>query len=163
KGVVDKVRYVRMLGLCLAAVFAVVAVMATSASALPEWGKCENVGSKGGRYTDSNCTKKAKKNAAGEFLGELEFRKAPDVGAKRVAEGKSKNVPFSGANVGSGGVLTTGALRCDEGTHETQLVPRHTCIEGGGKVFYGGEEGVSVECTSENNTGETLGTKGVTN
>ena len=51
-------RHVRMLGLCLVAVFAVAAVAATSASALPEWGSAKQRA--GGKYSDSNCTKKAK-------------------------------------------------------------------------------------------------------
>jgi hypothetical protein len=62
-------RHVRMLGLCLVAVFAMAAVATTSASAL-EWGQCYHFGPIGGKYTDSNCTKKAKKNTAGEYLGE---------------------------------------------------------------------------------------------
>jgi hypothetical protein len=52
-------RYVRMLGLCLLAVFALGAIMAAGASAkLPEFGKCQSVGT-GGKYTDAGCTVKA--------------------------------------------------------------------------------------------------------
>jgi hypothetical protein len=60
------VRYVRMLGMCLAAMLVLVAVCASGASALPEWGRC--VAQAGGKYTDSNCTTVyAKPKAAGSY------------------------------------------------------------------------------------------------
>ena len=80
-------RHVRMLGLCLVAVFAVAAIAASSASALPEWGQCE--AKAGGKYSDRNCQTKAKKGK-----GEYEWRKATEVG-------KSEK-QFRGHNVGSG-------------------------------------------------------------
>ena len=52
-------RHVRMLGLSLVAVFAICAYAVASASALPEFGKCE--AKAGGKYSNSNCTVKAKK------------------------------------------------------------------------------------------------------
>ena len=48
-----------MLGLCLVAVFAVAAVAATSASALPEWGKCD--AKAGGKYTERQLHGKSQK------------------------------------------------------------------------------------------------------
>src|ERR1700722_14737379 len=52
-------RRTRIVGLCLVAVFALGAFVASSASALPEFGKC--VAAPGtGKYTESNCVKKAK-------------------------------------------------------------------------------------------------------
>lgn len=52
-------RHLKILGLCLAAVFALAAVAATTASAsLPEWGGCEYT--PGGKYANSVCTEKAK-------------------------------------------------------------------------------------------------------
>ncbi len=151
-------RHVRMLGLCLVAVFAVAAVAASSALAGPEWGKCE--AKAGGNYKNANCTEKAKPKGSGSY----EWRKASEVAAKRTAEGKSANVPFTGHNVGSGGVLTTGGLVCEKPTevYYHQTTRRH-CIEEGYKPEYFGEEGISVECTAETNTGETSGKSGVAN
>ncbi len=54
-----------MLGLCLVAVLAVGAYAVSSASALPEWGKCE--AKVGGNYKDSNCTEKAKPKGSGQL------------------------------------------------------------------------------------------------
>ena len=52
-------RRIRSAGLWLVAVFAIGAIAASSASALPEFGKC--VAAPGtGKYTESNCVKKAK-------------------------------------------------------------------------------------------------------
>ena len=84
-----------MVGLCLVAVFAIAAVTASSASALPEWGKC--VAKAGGKYSDSNCTVKAKKGT-----GTFEWKKGATL----------TNVQFTGKNVGSGGVLTTKLRIC---------------------------------------------------
>jgi hypothetical protein len=71
-------RRFRMLGLCLVAVFAVAAVAATSALAGPEWGKCVAQANHEGRYTDSNCTKKAKR-VNQKFTGEFEWRKGREL------------------------------------------------------------------------------------
>jgi hypothetical protein len=156
------VRHVRMLGLCLVAVLAVGAYAVSSASAL-EWGKCENVGS-GGNYTGPNCTKAEKAKPKGS--GSYEWRKASEVAAKRVAEGKSANVPFSGENVGSGGVLTTIYRECNVsyGGGFSVRETRQGCTEAGysEKVFSEGET-TNVECAKENNTGETEGKNGVAN
>jgi len=51
-------RRIRIVGLCLVAVFALGAFMASSALALPEYGKC--VSKAEGKYTESNCVTKAK-------------------------------------------------------------------------------------------------------
>jgi hypothetical protein len=150
------VRHVRMLGLCLIAALALGAYAVSSASAL-EWGKCENVGS-GGNYKNANCTEKAKPKGSGSY----EWRKASEVAAKRVGEGKSANVPFTGHNVGNGGVLSTGAGVCEGGTKSELRTTRQGCIEGGGKENYIAE-GLSVECEAEANTGETVAKASVAN
>ena len=137
-------RHVRMLGLCLVAVFAVAALAATSAMALPEWGKCE--AKAGGKYSDSNCTVKAAKGT-----GSFEWKKGKEL----------KPVKFEGANVGSGGVLRSNFLHCTGGTYDAQRVSRAKCAEGGGVVEWAGE--VSVECESEHNTGEAAGANEVRN
>jgi hypothetical protein len=141
------VRHVRMLGLCLVAVCAIVAAAATSASALPEWGKCE--AKAGGKYSDSNCTKKAK-----VVTGSFEFKKGSAVG----------NVAFTGA--GGAGVLNVRNRICKgnaKGTEEISISEgserTRKCEEGGVQEF----EELKVECTSENATGEQSGTKEVKN
>jgi len=63
----------KILGLCLVAVFAVVAYAASSASALPEVIRC--IEKTPGKYSDSNCTKKA----AGKFEISKEY---PNAGFK---------------------------------------------------------------------------------
>jgi hypothetical protein len=151
------VRHVRMLGLCLAAALALGAYAVASASAL-EWGKCENVGS-GGNYAGPNCSKAEKAKPKG--TGSYEWRKASEVASKRVAEGKSANVPFAGESIGGGGVLTTGLRECyvagGEPEHEYIRTTRQGCKEAGGEETSFGEEGgepLFVECANEKNTGE---------
>ena len=146
-------RHIRMLGLCLAAVMAVVAFAASSAFAKgPEWGKCE--AKTGGKYKDANCTEKAKK---GE--GAFEWKKGASL----------KPVKFSGGNVGSGGVLTTQLYSCkgEEGKEppsvQFQRIPRKKCEEGGGKVDKEFGESIQIECASEHNTGEIVGSNKVGN
>jgi hypothetical protein len=133
------VRHVRMLGLCVVAALAIGAYAVSSASALPEWGKCE--AKAGGKYSDSNCTVKAKKGS-----GAYEWHKGKTL----------KNVPFTGGNVGSGGVLTTLLRECRVGepTHYDRTT-RKKCAEEGGEEYYTGP--VTIECESERNTGEASG------
>ncbi len=133
-------RHVRMLGLCLVAVLAIAAVAATSAMALPEWGKCE--AKAGGKYSDANCTVKAKKGA-----GSFEWRKGKELGS----------VKFSGANVGSGGVLTSTLEQCENKNGEYHRVPRSECV---GEIQ---TLKAAIECESETNSGETFGTNEVRN
>jgi hypothetical protein len=150
------VRHVRMLGLCLVAALALGAYAVSSASAL-EWGKCENVGS-GGNYTGSNCTKAEKAKPKGS--GSYEWRKASEVAAKRVAEGKSAGVPFTGHSEGGGGVLTASVRECTiitpEGTVELR-VTRQKCAEEGGEENNVEEVAAEVECSNESATGESEG------
>jgi hypothetical protein len=160
------VRHVRMLGLCLVATLALGAYAVSSASAL-EWGKCELAGP-GHNYTGPNCTKSEKAKPKG--TGEYEYRKASEVAEKRVAEGKSANVPFSGGTVGSGGVLSTGGLICEEETEGgghvnagKQRITRQKCAEEGDEMVYFEEEGIIVECEAETNTGEAEGKNKVAN
>jgi hypothetical protein len=133
------VRHLRMVGLCLVAVFAMAAVVATSASALPEFGQCFKKGP-GSKYTDSNCTKKSTLKTPGEF----EWRKATEVA----------NKTFVGT--GGAGVLETNIYAC-----ESQKVRAQNCPEGEKEVILLKE--VKVECESETNHGEITGTKEVKN
>lgn len=69
-------RHVRMLGLCLIAMFIVTAVAASGASAskfTPEWGQCVQTESgSGGHYGNAGCTAKVKAYH-GQFLGAFEW------------------------------------------------------------------------------------------
>ena len=133
-------RHIRMLGLCLVAALALGAYAVSSASALPEWGKCEAKAH--GKYSDANCTVKAARGA-----GSFEWRKGKAVGP----------VKFSGANVGSGGVLSSTLEQCANEKYEYHRIPRSKCV--------GGIETLkaSIECESETNTGETFGASEVRN
>jgi hypothetical protein len=137
-----------MVGLCLAAVCALVAVMATSASALPEWGKC--TAKAGGKFLDNNCTKKGSVKKPGSF----EWTKGSAL----------KNVKFTGANEGAGGVLSTVLRTCEteEGTeHGSGLKTRAKCAEEKGTEIHTGE--IKIECEAESNRGEASGTNKIVN
>jgi hypothetical protein len=149
------VRHVRMLGLCLVAALALGAYAVSSASAL-EWGKCELAGP-GHNYTGPNCTKSEKAKPKG--TGEYEWRKASEVAEKRVAEGKSAGVPFTGHSVGSGGVLKAALRHCaDEKLDEEQGAKlrgtRQECAEKGWTEGYTVNiETPAIECEHETNAG----------
>jgi len=144
------VRHVRMLGLCLVAVFAVCAYAVSSASALPEWGKCE--AKPGGKYSDSNCTVKAKKGT-----GTYEWKKGTELSP----------VPFKGESVGSGGVLTSEFYGCEHEGNELEQIPgkkrvtRKDCEEHGDALASVGA--AYVECSNEQAHGEAAGKNTVTN
>jgi hypothetical protein len=71
-------RRIRMMGLCLIAAFAMGAIAAGSASALPEVGRC--VAQAGtGKYTESNCVKKAGSKTEEK---QFEFKKGAGTGSK---------------------------------------------------------------------------------
>ncbi len=177
-------RHIRIIGLCLVAVFALVAVAATSASAAePEWGACVSVKSKG-HYEDSNCTKEAfKENKAHEkkYKGHFEWLPGAEVHCYAQKHGKYKDsgcteldekngkakgkyeklgtkLKFKGK--GGAGKLTTDYIYCSaseaEGVEEP--VPGE-CVKPGER-----EEvtSISVECKEETASGELRGTKEVT-
>jgi hypothetical protein len=142
-------RHLRMVGLALVAVFAMAAVAATSASALPEWGEC--VAKAGGKFTDSNCTKKATLTNPGSF----EWKKGTELKPRH----------FHGENVGSGGVLISKFRACFKEEGKGQLAGRVTrakCKEIKGEEVHF-EEPILVECEHEENTGEALGAKSIAN
>ncbi len=132
-------KHLRMLGLCLAAVFAVAALSASSAFAAgPEWGKCESVGAGSGKYS-ANCTTKEKG-------GGYEWKKGKSLAP----------IHFTGHNVGSGGVLSTFYNVC-EGPQEGKRVPRAKCLENGGSIAVDLEQTLNVECEAESSLGVTEG------
>ena len=139
-------RHVRMLGLCLLAALAVGAYAVSSASALPEFGKCE--AKAGGKYKDANCTEKAKKGT-----GAYEWVKGS----------KLKPRWFEGNNVGTGGVLTMLPRVCKGSNNEYYgTVTRAACAEKGAEQYIGGEV-TKVECESEHSRGEITGSKSIAN
>jgi hypothetical protein len=155
------VRHVRMLGLCLVAALALGAYAVSSASAL-EWGKCEKLGSKTGLYSGPNCTKAEKASPKGS--GEYEWRKAVEVAEKRVAEGKTANVPFTGASSGGGGVLTANQREClNEEEASSYRLTRQACAEKPGDEEWMTGEGLKIECANETATGETEGKNKIAN
>jgi hypothetical protein len=140
-----------MVGLSLVAVFAIAAIAATSASALPEWGKCVVQAKKEGKYTDSNCTKKAKK-VAEKFTGEFEWIKGKELA----------NVPFTGHSVGSGGLLKAIVRYCERKDGSLRRETRAKCAEEGGKEE-SSEELPAIECEAENSSGEATKSKNIAN
>ncbi len=141
-------RHLRMVGLCLVAVLAIAAVTATSASALPEWGKCTAKAK--GKYSDGNCTVKAKKGT-----GTFEWTKGKNLSP----------VKFTGKSVGGGGVLVSGLHECFGGTSSARRVTDAKCVEDGGKAINATEGGFQlyVECASEASSGEATGSNAVGN
>jgi hypothetical protein len=141
-----QVRHVRMLGLCLVAALAVTAYAVSSASALPEWGKCE--AKAGGKYEDANCTVKAK-GKTGKHSYEW-------------VKGKSlKPVPFSGHSVGSGGVLTSTLRDCLSPSYEAERTTRAKCKSEGFEEYSEEEAAAEVECEAENSSGQAVGQKSI--
>lgn len=127
-------RHLRIQGLCLVAIFAVAAATAgTAAAASPEWGQC--YAKEGGKYTNANCTTKGRG-------GSFEWRKGAHIAEKQ----------FSGE--GGTGVLSGSYIFCEPGAKRTP-----TCGEGKEEFTLP----VSVECTSETNTGEASGKDDITN
>ncbi len=179
-------KHVKLLGLCLVALFALYAVAATGASAAePEWGHCVSKPKKG-NYTEGNCqtvaTKEKKGKSEPDHKGNFEWAPGAaaacfaqkdgnykDSGCTTVAE--KKGVPdhkgkyeetggpkFTAASTGPG-VLKSAFHVCSSSKfpHEQERHPRAACEE-----YY--ENGAAeIECKTENATGEATGTNGVAN
>ncbi len=131
-------RHVKMVALCVTALFALAALTAGSALAAgPEFGQCYEKAK--GKYSNAGCTAKAKKGT-----GTYEWRKET-----QVKESKS----FHGE--GGAGVLI-GEYKLCEPSEERK--PK--CAEGEEeKVLL--EKPLAVECTTESNFGEFTGNKTV--
>jgi hypothetical protein len=173
------VRHLKMIGLCLVAVFALGAVVAagSATAAEPEWGRC--VAAKGGHYKNSNCTEEAA-SKKGKFTGKFEWRAgAPPAAGECV---KQKHGEYTNSS------CTTKSSKPKKGTFE-KIGPKFKgeggasvlestfffCRRGNWKVngvcennkgeLEESEDSVGpekIECTSENASGELSGTKEVT-
>jgi hypothetical protein len=128
-------RHLRMVGLCMVAVFAIAAVAATSASALPEFGECYVQAKHEGKYANAGCTVKAKK-VSEKFTGEYEWRKVTEIADKEIA-GES-----------GPGVLKANLLICPGN------IRAEKCAEPA-------EVHVYVECSHQWNYGQITGAKTV--
>ena len=73
---------IRPIALAAATALAALALTASSASALPEFGQCFKHPTHEGKYTNSVCTAKAKK-VSEKFTGEFEFRKTTEIDAAK--------------------------------------------------------------------------------
>jgi hypothetical protein len=136
------VRHMRMqvLGLSLVAALSVVALTASSASALPEFGQCVVQAKHEGKYTNNVCTKKAKK-VAEKFTGEFEWKKALEI-----PEAQRKLSGESGA-----AVLRTTFLICEPSAENLEK-----CREGEEELHFGP---ITVECEKQRNFAEISPTK----
>jgi hypothetical protein len=143
-------RHLRMVGVCLVAVFAMTAIAATSASALPEFGQCyEKAGT--GKYSNAVCTTKAKPLGTGNF----EWRKGTEVVKKHFVGG------------GGTGILEAKYIGCDYKTGEkgadTEYGRQGLPCPVGDEAVVVFEKPLRIECESEVNHGEFSGTKEVKN
>jgi len=102
----------RIMGLCLVAVFAVTAFAASSASALPEVGRCVEKVEIKSKYTDKNCNVKAVKGN-----GKFEFKKGLEAKAAgfKGTSGTSFLETESGTKIECSGSSATGKWDEDTG------------------------------------------------
>jgi len=152
------VKTVRILGLCLAAVFALSAMVASAAQAAgPEWGRC--VAQKKGEYTDANCQTKSAKAKKGSH--EWVPGPAPSCVAQKKGEyvdsncttksAKPKKGKFEKAggpgftSAGKEGILNTDFEFCVRGNYTAE-----NCE---GKPKSGEEFPLQVECKGESSSG----------
>jgi hypothetical protein len=128
-------RHLRMVGLALVAVFAMAAVVATSALALPEFGKCEVQAKHEGKYANNNCTTKAKVVNT-KPTGEFEWTPMNKV--------KNSNTNREFANGAGGGEVAPATLT----SNFRQCIPSEEklakCREGEEETHTGT---IKIECT----------------
>ena len=188
KELVGQVKHVKLFGLCVVAVFALLAVaLAGSASAAePEWGRCVSVKSKG-HYEDGNCTKEDfKENKAHEkkYKGKFEWLpgaqsdcvaqkkgKYKDAGCTELDEknGKAKGKfektgggKFEGN--GGAGVLQEEFFECELANGKTTPVKGpHSQCTGELYGFHAVIREIHIECSKEHATGEAVGAAEVAN
>ena len=152
-------KYMRMVGVCLVAMIAVVAAVAGSASAkLPEWGKCEASATHEGKYADAGCTQPVKK-VYGKYIGGYEW--TPLVEATSGNDGaKLKFTRYSPVEQAPVSIeLASGyTITCGEGLlHETELLLRDATSTTAPLFVYGGcvnSEGSLCSTTGSPNEAE---------
>ena len=176
---------VKLIWLAVIAAFALTAVAVTAGSAVaaePEWGHC--VSAKKGFYSDSNCTTKDEKK--GKPKGKFEWvpgaaavcfaqkhGKYKDAGCTELDEKKGQpkgkyektgGPKFTGA--GGAGILTGSPYACQKSNEgsggEFPRTPHEGC-KGESDGFVGLGIGASVECESEQASGEASGADEVVN
>jgi hypothetical protein len=183
------VRHVRMLGLCLVALFALTAVAAvgSASAANPEWGAC--IEAKKGHYEDSSCTKEKFKESKGvkKYLGKYEWKAgapaAPECIAKKHGnyltsacntEKEKKGVPEEGkgkyekggphfTGEGGAGLLWEYLYGCEQAEWNPahMNIPHAGCT--GAEYGLDGASAANVECTAEHAEGDAVGSSGVEN
>jgi hypothetical protein len=136
---------IKLAGLCVIALCAIGAYTASSAFALPEWGKCVEVGS-AGNYTGPNCTKAEKAKPKGS--GTYEWKKGSELpNLKFTIAGSDEPVLHVAAEFCLGEELFVGRMT------------REKCAALGGERFNYFQQ--HIECESQTGSGETIGKSGV--
>jgi hypothetical protein len=136
---VGAVRHLRILGMCMVAVFAIAAVTAAGASAekLPAWGQCEASETHEGKYADPGCIEPVKK-VYGKTTGGYEWH--PLEGRYHFRNGEIGPTTFETTNGKK--------IECPGGTLETQTVDAPNRVSEMLVTFEGCESEGRV-CTSE--------------
>lgn len=139
----------RIVGLCLVAAFALSAIGAGSASALPEIGRC--VSKAGGKYTESNCVTKSSSKVPGTF----EFVKNAIKKHFSAASGEAKLQGATGTEIKCSASSSTGEFLEKGATPSTKEVTNVVAKFNGCEL-----PAFGVECKSKGAAaGEILTTK----
>ena len=174
------VRHLKLLGLCLTAVFALVAIaaVASASAAEPEWGRCVAVKSKG-HYEDSSCTKedfKENKAHVKKYKGQYEWLpglqtdcvaekggRYKDSGCtvedvkKGVAKGKYEKIggpKFTLTNAQPPPILRADGTFCEEENGTRETLPRKDCKSYSENAQAGTWE---IKCEGQSMSGEGAG------
>jgi len=147
-------RRIRMAGSCLVAGLALAAIGASSASALPEIGRC--VAKAGGKYTEGKCLKKTTTGGTFEWLkGTGGKNKFSATSGEAVLEGESGTKIVCTASTAAGKYDEDGTAHAIKGVED--VVAKFTGCEdpGIGKICHssGQGEGVIVTESLEGNLG----------
>lgn len=133
---------IRMVGLCLVAVFALGAIVSTAAqAAAPEWGRC--VAQKKGEYTNASCTTKSVKAKKGVF----EFVAGPAPSCVPQKKGEYTN-----------NTCTIKSVKAKKGTFEKAGGPGNSSVGGSATLETPALAG-PVTCTANTALGEITGAK----
>jgi hypothetical protein len=146
-------RRITIVGLCLAAALALSAMLASSSLALPEVGRCLVQAKHEGKYTDSNCQKKAKK-VSEKFTGEYERVKSAVKQHFTASSGEAFLEGKSGLKVVCKESTAAGKYDADGTT------PSIKAVENVVATFTGcGIPAVGVECNTEGHPAGEIVTK----